>query len=78
MAGILGNVSDSRHRADVVMPHVAGMTTTENEIRELEQAWAAAEQAADADALEELSVPESHLHRNAYLQLKWHLSVAGR
>ncbi|WP_157181016.1 hypothetical protein [Actinopolymorpha alba] len=54
------------------------MTTTENEIRELEQAWAAAEQAADADALEELSVPESHLHRNAYLQLKWHLSVAGR
>lgn len=37
------------------------MTNPENEIRELERAWAVAEQAADADALDELSVPEFHL-----------------
>ena len=33
----------------------------ENEIRNLEQAWTAAEQSADADTLDELTVPEFHL-----------------
>lgn len=33
----------------------------EQEIRDLEQAWAAAEQSSDAETLDELTVPEFHL-----------------